>query len=606
MAEEGTERRLAAIMSADVAGYSRLMGKDETGTLAALKALRKDVFAPQVAAHKGRVVKLMGDGALVEFPSIVNAVDCAIAVQRALSGRAIDEAIKLRIGINLGDIIIEGSDIYGDGVNVAARIQELAKPGGVALSAVAHDQVAGKVDADFEDAGEHELKNIGKPMRIFRWSDAATDPMSATAGVEGAPPLPDKPSIAVLPFVNMSGEPEQEYFSDGITEDIITELSRFNSLFVIARNSSFHYKGRSPKVQDVGNDLGVQYVVEGSVRKAGNRVRVTAQLVEAESGNHVWAERYDRDLEDIFAVQDEVVAAIAAVLPGRVEDARVAHRRQTPTDSLPAYDCILRGNKHLNAYRRHEIADARAAFERAVELDAKSARARAGIATTYLWDYLWNDFEARRPALEHAERAVALDRDEPDALRALGVALFKNGRPDEGVRTLERAVAIVPASADMATYLGVSLVHAGRHDEAIEVLTAAIRLDPFQPVWTHEFLGQAYFFQHRFGEAIAAFERIVDPPSWIHPYLAASFAYDGNDESATEQVEAFARSLAREYRTQADTTPWLGFFCQGPNVVQTARGSRTHDGRIPQGGTGRVIETPAGGQSPVPPKSPDS
>jgi TolB-like protein len=556
VAEEGTERRLAAIMSADVAGYSRLMGKDETGTLSALKLLRKHVFAPQVAAHKGRVVKLMGDGALVEFPSIVNAVNCAIAVQRVLAERPAEEPIKLRIGINLGDIIIEGDDIYGDGVNVAARIQEAAEPGGVALSGSAFDHVSGKVEATFEDAGEHELKNIAKPVRVWRWIDG----FGAATGLAEPLALPDKPSIAVLPFTNMSGDPEQEYFSDGITEDIITELSRFRSLFVIARNSSFTFKGQSVDVSEVGRKLGVDYVVEGSVRKVGNRVRITAQLVEAATGNHLWAERYDRDLDDIFAVQDEVVATIAAVLPGRVDDARVAHSRLTPTDSLPAYDCILRGNKHLRAYRRHEIAKARAAFERAVELDPNSARARAGVAFTYLWEYFWDDFDARRPALDHAERAVVIDQDEPEALHALGLALAKNGRPDEAVRILERAVALVPASVEMATMLGVSLVHAGRHDEALEVLQASSRLGLFQLDWAHEFTGQAYYFQHRFGEAVAAFERIVDPPSWIHAFLAASFANDGNDESATEQVAALARSLSREHGKQGDVADAIELF----------------------------------------------
>ncbi len=552
MAEEGTERRLAAIMSADVAGYSRLMGKDEAGTLSALKALRKDVFAPQVAAHKGRIVKLMGDGALVEFPSIVNAVDCAIAVQRALADRATDEAIRLRIGINLGDIIIEGSDIYGDGVNVAARIQEVAEPGGVALSATAHEHAAGKVEAAFEDTGEHELKNIDKPVRVYRWTDAAADPMPSSARAEGTLPLPDKPSIAVLPFTNMSGDPEQEYFSDGITEDIITELSRFPSLFVIARSSSFTFKGAAVNVSEVGRKLGVDYVVEGSVRKAGNRVRITAQLVEAATGNHIWADRYDRDLEDVFAVQDEVVATITANLPGRVDDARVAHSRQTPTDSLPAYDCILRGNKHLRNYRHYEVPDARAAFERAVELDPNSARARAGLAFTYIQDYFWSDRDARLPGLEHAERAVALDRDEPEALLVLGLALAKNERPDEAVRMLERAVAIVPASVDMATMLGIMMVHAGRHDEALEAFRASSRLGLFQLDWAHEFTGMAQFFQHRFGEAIDSFERIVDPPSWIHSYLAASYAMNGDDQSAAKQVEALVRSLSHEMGDQVD------------------------------------------------------
>ena len=556
----GIQRRLTTILAADVVGYSRLMAADDAGTFAQLKTHRREVIEPKAAAHHGRVVKLTGDGTLMEFASVVDAVTFAVEVQQAMAARNTDipddQQITYRVGINIGDIIVDGDDIYGDGVNIAARLEGLAEPGGICISAKVHEEVRNKLPVAFEDMGDQQVKNIPEPIHVYRILDNDT----TSAADANEPAAPDKPSIAVLPFTNMSGDPEQEYFSDGITEDIITELSRFRSLFVIARNSSFTFKGEAVDVSEVGRKLGVAYVVEGSVRKAGNRVRITAQLVEAASGNHIWAERYDRDLEDIFAVQDEVVAAIAAVIPGRVEDARVEHRRQTPTDSLPAYDCILRGNKHLNAYRRHEVADARAAFERAVELDPKSARARAGVAFTYMQDYFWNDFEARRPGLEHAERAVALDRNEPEALRVLGLALAKNGRPDEGVRVLERALEIVPASADMATFLGICLVHAGRHDEAIEVLTATIRLDPFQGGWAHEFLGQAYFFQHRFGEAIAAFERIVDPPSWIHPYLAASFAYDGNDESATEQVEAFARSLAREYRTQADTTHGSDFF----------------------------------------------
>jgi adenylate cyclase len=358
----------------------------------------------------------------------------------------------------------------------------------------------------------------------------------------------------------MSGDAEQEYFSDGITEDIITGLSRFRELFVIARNSSFTYKGRPVKVQDIGEELGVRYVVEGSVRKVGNRVRITAQLIEAATGNHIWADRYDRDIDDIFAVQDEVVATIAAVLPGRVDDARVEHSRQTPTDSLPAYDCILRGNRHLRNYRRHEVADARAAFERAVELDPNSARAQAGLAFSYIWEYFWDDFDARRPALDHAERAVALDRNEPEALHALGLALAKNGRPDEAVRMIERAIAIVPASVEMAMMLGVALVHAGRHDEALEVFQASSRLGLFQLAWADEFTGQAYFFQHRFGEAVAAFERIVDPPSWIHAFLAASFANDGNGKSATEQVDALVRSLSREHGKQGDVAHAMEMF----------------------------------------------
>ena len=296
MAGDGVERRLAAILSADVVGYSRLMGEDDAGTLAAVKALRKELFAPTVAGHHGRIVKLMGDGALVEFPSVVDAVECAVAVQQAMAERNAgvpdDKCIALRIGVNLGDIIIEGNDIYGDGVNVAARLQELAAPGGIALSATAHEHAIAKIDIGFRDGGEHDLKNITKPVRIYHWSDDA-DRQPGIVDTKDTLPLPDKPSIAVLPFTNMSGDPEQEYFSDGITEDIITELSRFRSLFVIARNSSFTFKGQAVDVAEVGRKLGVKYVVEGSVRRAGNRVRVTAQLLEASTGNHLWAERYE-------------------------------------------------------------------------------------------------------------------------------------------------------------------------------------------------------------------------------------------------------------------------------------------------------------------------
>ncbi len=558
MAREGIERRLTVILCADVVEYSRLMAVDEAGTFAQLKTLRKELIEPKTTEYNGHVIKLTGDGTLMEFASVVDTVNFAVDVQQVMMERnaSVPEALRIRyrFGINLGEMIVDGEDIYGDGVNIAARLEGLAEPGGICISGKVYEEIRNKLSIAFEDMGEQEVKNIPEPVRVYRWTDATADPMPATAGAEEGLPLPDKPSIAVLPFTNMSGDPEQEYFSDGITEDIITELSRFPSLFVIARNSSFTFKGEAVDVSEVGRKLGVQFVVEGSVRKVGNRVRITAQLVEAETRNHLWAERYDRELEDIFAVQDEVVATIAATLPGRVEHARVEHSRRAPTNSLSAYDCILRGNKHIRNYRRHEIADARAAFERAVELDPNSARARAGVAHTYLQDIFWNDFDARHPCLEHAERAVALDRDEPDALYVLGSALIKNGRPDEGVRMLERALEIMPASADVVTTLGICLVHAGRHDEAIEALTAAIRLDPFQPVWTHEFLGEAYFFKHLFREAITEFERIVDPPSWIHAYLAASYANDGDDETAAEQAKAFVRSLSHEYGEQADVT----------------------------------------------------
>ena len=298
------ERRLAAILAADVVGYSRLMGEDEAGTLARLKSLRKELVKPKITGGRGRIVKLMGDGLLAEFPSVVEAVRCAVEIQQDMAGREAgrpdEHRIRLRIGVNLGDIIVEGSDIYGGGVNVAARLEGLAEPGGICISGKVYDEVADKLPTAFEDLGKQKVKNIREPVRVYRWTGASADTMPGMARAEEAPPLPDKPSIAVLPFVNMSGDAEQEYFADGLTEDIITQLSRFQTFFVIARNSSFAYKGRSVNVGKIGQDLGVAYLVEGSVRKARNRVRITAQLIEAASGNHIWAERYDHDLTDMF------------------------------------------------------------------------------------------------------------------------------------------------------------------------------------------------------------------------------------------------------------------------------------------------------------------
>jgi adenylate cyclase len=318
------------------------MGEDEGGTLERLKALRRELVEPKIAERKGRIVKLMGDGLLAEFPSVVEAVQCAVDIQQSMvrreSNLPIEQRLKLRVGINLGDVIVEGSDIYGDGVNVAARLEALADPGGICISGTVFDHVKSKVALKFEDLGEQQVKNIRQPVQVHRIvleSDA--DPNIAL-GNAATLELPDKPSIAVLPFDNMSGDPEQEYFSDGITEDIITELARFRSLFVIARNSSFSYKGASPNIQDVGRDLGVQYVVEGSVRKAGNRVRITAQLIEAASGTHVWAERYDRELDDIFAVQDEVVREITTAVPGQLDVEALARVRSRSERDLTAYE----------------------------------------------------------------------------------------------------------------------------------------------------------------------------------------------------------------------------------------------------------------------------
>ncbi len=569
MAEERTERRLAAIMSADVAGYSRLMGKDEAGTLSALKALRKDVFAPQVTAHKGRVVKLMGDGALVEFPSIVNAVDCAIAVQRALADRATDEAIRLRIGINLGDIIIEGSDIYGDGVNVAARIQEVAEPGGVALSAVAHDQVAGKVEATFTDSGEHDFKNIAKPVHIYHWSEDAGRQRDV-ADTETSLLLSDKPSIAVLPFTNMSGDPEQKYFSDGITEDIITELSRFSSLQVVARNSTFVYRDQAVDVGEVGKKLGVEYLLEGSLRKAGNRIRLTAQLINVQTGMHVWASRYDRDLEDIFAIQDELVHAIVSTLVVRLTAADTERTMRKPAENHAAYDLYLRAVALDSQYDAESAFESLKLAEQAVALDPGFARAHAVLAAqtfTYAWFAGIDTDTYMKDALPAAQKAVALDPEDSFCTSVLGVVHLQRRDYEQARHYMEMALTSNPHDsyvwADYAWYLK----SIGKHQEALDRLDAKEIFEPYPPNWHWEIRGQVLYLLERFEEAVAAFDRMSITPFWVNGLLAACYGQLGDVENAQihwarnmaeapKENSRFAIELA-VYKNEADANRWF-------------------------------------------------
>jgi TolB-like protein len=567
VAKERTERRLAAIMSADVAGYSRLMGKNEAGTLSALKALRKDVFAPQVTAHKGRVVKLMGDGALVEFPSVVDAVDCAIAVQWALADRATDEAIKLRIGINLGDIIVEGSDIYGDGVNVAARIQEVAEPGGVALSGPAFDQIMGKVEADFEDAGEHELKNIDKPVRVYRWTDSAIVPMSSTADAEEALPLPDKPSIAALPFDNMSGDPEQEYFADGITEDIITELSRFREFSVIARNSTFQYKGQSPSVLDVGRDLGVQYVVEGSVRKAGNRVRVTAQLIDVASGNHIWAERYDRDLEDIFAVQDELTRSIVTTLATQLGKDVVQRAERKHPANVKAYEYYLWGNREYYRFSADYNVEANSLYAKAIELDPNFARAYAGLSNTYCTDFFLNWLrlmDAPAKGLEAARRAVELDGNDAWCRCQFGSAQIMNERWEQAEGEFDRALALRPGDAEVLVETGHGLIMVGRPEDGVGIIEEAIRLNPLYPDVHRRWLGIGLFRSRRYEDAVDALRAVNLLDGWGYAWLAAAYARLDQTKLAAGALEMFVKERRQELTSagasSGSTTDILGNY----------------------------------------------
>jgi TolB-like protein/Tfp pilus assembly protein PilF len=529
-------RRLAAIFAADVVGYSRLMEMDEAGTLAALKAHRGEFIDPLIAEHGGRIVKLMGDGALVEFPSVVDAVECAVAVQQGMAKRLADapedKRIDFRIGINLGDIIIEGDDIYGDGVNIAARLEALAKPGGICVSGTVHEHIAGKHGHAFTDDGEQTVKNISRPVRVWRWSGRASALASAPQHGNTLP-LPSRPSIAVLAFTNMSGDAEQEYFADGITEDIITELARNRGLFVIARNSSFAFKGTTVDIAEVGRKLGVRYVVEGSVRKAGTRVRITVQLIEAATGSHVWAERYDRDLEDIFAVQDEVTRSIAAAVPGHLESDIVKASRRKPTESLSAYDHYLRGKVLLNGWRDDDIPQAIAELEHAVKLDPTFARAHAALGQMHLRTF-WrtevpHDLEA---AAEETELGARLDGEDCDCVGSRGFVLLFQRDFDGAFDTLQRALQLKPDDPDLSVWMAVCLAYMGQANDAIEMVRRAIRANPIYPPWYHEVNGIAFMTARRYEEAVKSFQAIRDPAYYIHVWAAGCLTRLGRLDEA--------------------------------------------------------------------------
>ncbi|PYL87844.1 MAG: adenylate/guanylate cyclase domain-containing protein [Verrucomicrobia bacterium] len=467
------ERRLTAILAADVVGYSRLMGNDEAGTLAQLKEIRQAVVDAKIAEHRGRIVKLTGDGVLAEFRSVVNAVSCATEIQTAMRARKPENAIQFRIGVNLGDVIAEGDDIYGDGVNVAVRLESVAQPGGIAVSQSVCDHVGNRLSVTFEDRGEQQLKNIEKPIRVY---DVVLDEPSS---VEMPATRRDKPSIAVLPFNNMSGDPEQEYFSDGITEDIITDLSKVSGLSVIARHSSFSYKGKPLKVQQIGRELGVDFMLEGSVRKAGARVRVTGQLVNCKKGSHVWAERFDRDLTDIFAIQDEITHAIVEQLKVRLLPQEREAVEQIPTENIEAYTYCLRGRDFYRRYIKHYLQLGRRMFAKAVELDPLYARAYAGMADcdSFLRYYYRFDISTGS-ILALADKALSLDEALPEAHASRGFALLLAHRPDEAVAEFERAIALDPSSFE-AHYLYGRLCHGqGKMEKTAALFERAAEINP--------------------------------------------------------------------------------------------------------------------------------
>jgi adenylate cyclase len=542
-------RRLAAILAADVAGYSRLMGADEEGTLERLKALRRALVDPKIAEHHGRIVKTTGDGMLVEFASVVDAVRCAVEVQQAMpelnTGIAADSRIELRIGINLGDVIVEGDDLYGDGVNIAARVEALADAGGVFVSSTVHDHVRDRLPCVFEDLGEQRVKNIARPVRVYRVRDAAAD-KSPSAPTPPVLPLPDKPSIAVLPFQNMSGDPEQEYFADGMVEEIITALSRIRWLFVIARNSSFTYKGQAVDVKQVGRDLGVRYVLEGSVRKAGRRVRITAQLIDALSGTHLWADRFDGSLEDVFELQDAVAVSVSGVVEPTLQAAETRRSAERPTKDLTAYDLYLRAVPHFLAHHRDDMTQALDLIGQAIERDPHygPALALAAICKADLYGAGWTDDQAsnRREGVELARRALRCAGDDPAVLGRAAYALGCLGEDIAAAIALaDRSLKLNPSFASGWVNSGWLRLWAGQADIAIEHFRTSLRLNPRAPsAGAYLGMGVGHFFARRFDEAEAMLlQSLQVMPSWAAPYrwLASCYAHTGRLDQAREVVQ---------------------------------------------------------------------
>ena len=603
------ERKLAAILSADAQGYSRLMGDDEAATVHTITEYR-EVIASTVAGHGGRVVDTPGDNVLAEFPSVVDTVRCAVEIQRQLQSRnaALPAArrMQFRVGINLGDVIVETGRLYGDGVNIAARLEGLAEGGGICLSGTAYDQVEGKLPFGYDFLGEHTVKNITRPIRVYRLRLDASPRLpgrqrggrrlvlgsvgaivvlvllgaGAWAGWRwlktptsaGRPALPDKPSVAVLPFTNLSRDPSQEYFNDGITEDLITGLSKLSGLFVIARNSVFTYKGKAVKISDVARDLGVRYVLEGGVQRWDSRVRITAQLVDAMTGYHIWAERYDREVRDIFTLQDEVTQQIVRALAVKLtegEQGRIARVRTSPE----VYDLVLRGSVERRRTTREANAESRRLYAKALDLDPTYAQAYMGLSWAHLqsWQLLWTtDRDTLERAQELAERAIVLDDTLAAGHSLLGQIYLWKKDHDRAIAQAERAVALAPNDADGYETLAEVLAWAGRPEESIKFIRQAMRLNPHYPffyLWT---LGHASYLARRTDDAVGAFSKAVQQnPNFLpaHAYLAVLFVEAGREREAREKWERLNRlspkaSLASlqerlPYRRAADLDRFL-------------------------------------------------
>ncbi|HEX7006863.1 MAG TPA: adenylate/guanylate cyclase domain-containing protein [Alphaproteobacteria bacterium] len=547
MAEDRVDRRLAAILAGDVAGYSRLMGADEEATLRQLKAHRKELVDPKIAEHRGRIVKTTGDGMLVEFVSVVDAVRCAVDIQRGMIDRnaevPLDRRIEFRMGINVGDIISDANDIYGDGVNVAARLEGLAKPGGILVSRNVFDQVRDKLSFAFEDLGEQTVKNIARPIGIHR---VELDAVGATIVDRPASAMPaadfpgsSRPALAVLPFTNLGGEAEQEYFADGIAEDIITALSRFRWFHVVARNSSFTYKGRAIDVRTVGRELGVRYVLEGSVRKGGNRLRITAQLIDAASGNHLWAEKYDGALEDVFDLQDRITEGVAGAIEPSIRRAEIERARRKRPDSLDAYDFYLRALPHASVWSAAEAATAIELLDSALSIDPRFVAAR-GLAAwcNNVFAVLDPGDPRRHTCLEHAHAVLDPNTDDSLALAFAGFAVALHERNhDSALDAVNRALAFTPNSPIVLALSAQVNAFVGNFDDAIRQAQASLRLSPFDPMRFIAEIAAAYgyFFTERHEEAAAAAQRAININPGFVPALAlvvASLTRAGKKEAA--------------------------------------------------------------------------
>jgi TolB-like protein/Flp pilus assembly protein TadD len=530
------------------------MGADEAGTLRRFNELREEVLQPLITEHRGRIVKLMGDGLLVEFVSVVNAVACALAWQENVCNHEADDAadtrFRFRIGINLGDVIAEDGDIHGDGVNIAARLEALAEPGGICLSGDAYRQAKGKVEAEFEDMGEQDLKNVAEPVRVYRIAGDRSGAGPSSPARQPLP-LPDKPSVAVLPFENKSGDPDQDYFADGLTENIITGLTRFREILVTGVKSIMIVREHANDLREIGRTLGVAHIVDGSVRKVGDRVRVTAQLVEAATGHRLWGENYDRDLDDIFAVQDEITDIIVATLAGRIEHLELRRAMKNPAEYPVAYDCVLRGRQCLNRYTKDGELEARRHFEQALKLEPDYAAAYAGLSISYLHEYEANWSEAPEEALERAamlaQKAVALDDADSPARYAISLVCYYRGQHELAKVHMEKALELNPNDYHNICNKGWFLAFSDRSSESIACSVEAMRLNPLVPDNCYFSIGIAEFVAGRYEEALAAFGKTKGwgllRPAWI----AACYAQLGRD--------AQARAAAGEVRAIAPSDP---------------------------------------------------